>query len=309
MAIATLHEIVVLAKAHGPKRVALVGAGEVAALETAARAQREGLAEFVLIGDAPAIEALRAGGDLDLGNAEIVHEPSPRQCPYRAVELVLAGTVDLVMNGAVPPGFLVRAVLDPASGMRTGRVFSDVAVFEIPGIDRLIFISDVLVLPAPTLNEKMGIVQNAVDVARALGVELPKVAILSATEMVNPKIQVSLDAANLAKMAQRNQIRHALVDGPLALDNAISPESARIKGIQSEVAGYADILIAPDAEAGNLLAKAITYFAGGKMASIIVGGGCPIVLPSRSDSVEAKLASLALGIYLCPAGGKAAGAD
>jgi phosphate acetyltransferase len=155
------------------------------------------------------------------------------------------------------------------------------------------------VVATPTLEDKVGIVQNAIDVALALGIANPKVAILSATEMVNPKIPVSMDAANLAKMAQRGQIRGGVVDGPLSLDNAISPESARIKGIESEVAGHADILITPDAEAGNLLAKAITYFAGGKMASVIVGGQCPLVLASRSDAPEARLASLALGIYLC----------
>ena len=153
-------------------------------------------------------------------------------------------------------------------------------------------------ISTPTLEEKMGIVQNAIDVARALGVELPKVAILSATEMVNPKIPVSMDAANLAKMAQRGQIKGGIVDGPLALDNAISAEAARIKGIKSEVAGQADILIAPDVEAGNILAKALSYFAGGKMASVVVGGMHPVVVPSRSDPPEAKLASLALGVYL-----------
>ena len=234
-----------------------------------------------------------------LDGIEVVHEPSPRRCAYLALEMVRDGSVDLVMNGGAAPNFLVRAALDPAVGLRAGRTLSDVSVFEIPGLDRLILVSDILVVATPSLEDKVGIVQNAIDVALALGIAAPKVAILSATEMVNPKIPVSMDAANLAKMAQRGQIRGGIVDGPLALDNAISPESARIKGIESEVAGRADILIAPDAEAGNLLAKAITYFAGGKMASVIVGGQCPLVLPSRSDVPEARLASLALGIYLC----------
>ncbi len=162
----------------------------------------------------------------------------------------------------------------------------------------MVFISDAGVTVAPDLEQKVTIVQNAINVAQALEISMPRVAVLAATETVNPKIPTTLDAANLSKMADRGQIQGGLVDGPLALDNAISPESARIKGIRSEVAGYADILIAPDIEAGNVLAKAITYFAQGKMAGVVVGARCPLILPSRSDTREAKLISLALGVML-----------
>jgi len=173
-----------------------------------------------------------------------------------------------------------------------------VGVFQIPGFDRLLFISDAGVVVAPTMEQKIEIVQNAIYVAQRLGVEEPKVAILAATEMVNPKIPTTLDAANLAKMADRGQIKGGIVDGPLALDNAISLESARIKGIKSEVAGCADILIAPDIEAGNMLAKALTYFAKARMAGIVVGGKSPLIVASRSDPHETKLVSMALGVLL-----------
>lgn len=299
MAIQSFKELVQAARQRGPKRVVLVSAEQWEALEAAALAYQEGLAEFVLIGEVERIEALLAEGTFKLGPAEIVDEPSQRRAAERAVEMARAGAVDLIMNARAQPRHLVRVADDPVAGLRAGNaVMSDVGVFEIPGFDRLIFVSDILVATAPDLRQKAGIVQNAIHVACALGIERPRVAILSATEVVNEKIPVSIDAANLSKMAQRGQIAGGVVDGPLALDNAVSPESAEIKGIVSEVAGHADILIAPDIEAGNLLAKAITYFAGGKMASVIVGGRCPITMPSRSDPPEAKLASLALGVWL-----------
>jgi phosphate butyryltransferase len=214
------------------------------------------------------------------------------------MQLVSEGRADIAMKGKIETSDFLRAALTRELGLRTGRLFTHVASFEIPGFDRLIFISDAGVVVAPNLEEKVQIVQNAIFVAHALDIELPRVAILAATEVVNPKIPTTLDAANLSKMADRGQIQGGLVDGPLALDNAISPESARIKGIKSEVAGYADILIAPDIEAGNVLAKAITYFAQGKMAGVVVGARCPLILPSRSDTREAKLVSLALGVML-----------
>lgn len=299
MTIRSFKELISAAKQVGPKRLALVAADQWEALEAADLGYREGLGSFILIGNVERIETIMVEGKLDIGMPEIIEEESPRRAAQLAVEMAREGKVDLVMNGRAQPGHLVRLAVDTVAGLRSpSRLMSDVSVFEIPDFDRLILVSDILVLSAPTLEQKLDIVQNAIDVARALGVEEPRVAILSATEMVNPKIPVSLDAANLAKMAQRGQIRGGLVDGPLALDNAISLEAAQIKGIQSEVAGRADILITPDIEAGNLLAKAISYFAGGKMASVIVGGICPIVMPSRSDPPEAKLASMALGVYL-----------
>lgn len=299
MTIRTFGQLIAAAQQIGPKQVALVAAGQWEALEAAAVGYQNGLGEFVLIGNADRIETLLAEANFDLGVPKIIDENSPRRAARCAVDLAREGQVDLIMNGQSGPGHLARVVNDPVAGLRaSGRMMTDVSVFEVPGVDRFIMVADILVVADPTLDDKVGIVQNAIDVALALGVEVPRAAILSATEMVNTKIPVSMDAANLAKMAQRGQITGGIVDGPLALDNAISREAAEVKGIWSEVAGRADILIAPDMEAGNILAKAISYFAGGEMASVIVGGICPIAMPSRSDPLEAKLASLALGIYL-----------
>jgi phosphate butyryltransferase len=212
--------------------------------------------------------------------------------------MVHAEQVDLLMNGRAQPVEVLKAALDSKTGLRIGKQLSDISIFEIPGFNRLILISDVAIIVTPTLTQKIAIVQNAIDTAIDLGIKLPKVAVLAATEMVNPEMRANMDAANLSKMAERGQIRGGIVDGPLAMDNAISPKAAAMKGIQSSVAGYADILITPDVESGNILAKAISYFAKGRMAAVVVGGKCPIVMPSRSDPPEQKLLSLALGIYL-----------
>ena len=220
------------------------------------------------------------------------------QAAYRAVEMVHAEEADLVMNGRALPVELMKAALDHEKGLRIGKMISDVSVFELPDIDRLIFVSDVAIVVSPNLAQKVAIVQNAIDTAVELGVVRPKVAILAATEMVNPEMPANMDAANLSKMAERGQIRGGLVDGPLALDNAISLKAAQMNGIESEVAGSADILITPDVESGNILAKALSYFAKGQMAGVVVGAHCPIVMPSRSDPPQQKMLSLALGVYL-----------
>jgi phosphate butyryltransferase len=212
--------------------------------------------------------------------------------------MVHAEEVDLLMNGRAQPVELMKAALDPKAGLRIGKLLTDVSIFEIPEFDRLILVSDVAIIVTPTLSQKIAIVQNAIDTAIDLGIQLPKVAVLAATEMVNPEMPANMDAANLSKMAERGQIRGGLVDGPLAIDNAISPKAAAMKGIKGQVAGHADILITPDVESGNILAKAISYFARGRMAAVVVGAKCPIVMPSRSDPPEQKLMSLALGVYL-----------
>ncbi len=298
MAIRSFDELLAAARDKGPKRVAIVFAHEPNTLQAVHQAHEMSLAQCILIGDAAAIHETAAIQGLNLKPAQIIHQDYADEAARRAVELVNAHGADLAMNGLAQPRYLIEAALDRENGLRTGRLLTDVSIFEIPKIDRLILISDIGIVVSPTMEQRIGIVRNAVEVAHALHIEQPKVAILAATEMVNPKIPLSMEAANLSKMAQRGQIKGALIDGPLALDNAISPEAAEIKGIKSEVAGYADILIAPDIEAGNILAKTIIYFAKGKMAGVVVGGRCPLVLPSRSDPPETKLISMALGIYL-----------
>lgn len=298
MTIRSFAQLVEVARQKEAPRVAVAAADQAQTLIAICRAREMDLARPILVGDEEAIRRLAAQEGLSLDGLDLVHQPQPRLAAQHAVHLVSAGMADLIMNGRAQPGDLLRAALARESGLRMDRLLTDVSVFEIPGFDRLIFVSDIGVIISPTLEQKVGIVQNAIDVARALGVEQPRVALLSATEMVNPKIPTSLDASNLAKMAERGQIKGGIVDGPLALDNAISPQSAAIKGIQSPVAGQADILIAPDIETGNLLAKAITYFASGKMASVVVGARCPLVMPSRADPPESKLVSLALAIVI-----------
>jgi phosphate butyryltransferase len=298
MPIKSFDELLKEAQKKGPKRVAVVFAHEPNTLQAVHQAHEKNLAECILIGDAAAIHETAAAQGLNLEPAQIIQKAYPDEAARQAVELVNAHKADLAMNGLAQPRYLIEAALDRTNGLRTGRLLTDVSLFEIPNMNRLIFISDIGIVVSPTMEQRIGIVRNAIEVAHALGIRLPKVAILAATEMVDTNIPLSMEAANLSKMAERGQIKGALVDGPLALDNAISPEAVRIKGIKSDVAGYADILIAPDIEAGNILVKTIIYFAKGKMASVVVGGRCPLILPSRSDPPQTKLISMALGIYL-----------
>jgi phosphate butyryltransferase len=298
MPIRTFAELLEEAKANGPKTIAVAAGHQSEVMLAGLDAEEAGLAEVILVGDSDKIRQIAVEEEFDISRMQVVHAPRSRDAAYEVMRLVSDGQAEIAMKGRVETSDFLRAALSKDLQLRTGRLFTHVAAFEIPEFDRLIFISDAGVVVAPDLEQKVQIVQNAIDVARGLGVALPRVAVLAATEVVNPKIPTTLDAANLSKMADRGQIKGGLVDGPLALDNAISPESARIKGIKSEVAGYADILITPDIEAGNVLAKAITYFARGKMAGVVVGARCPLVLPSRSDTREVKLISLALGVML-----------
>jgi len=298
MAIASFSQLMAKAKETGPKAIVVMAPHEPEILLAARDAEAEGIAEVTLVGDADLITALAAEHDVDISRMHVLSEPDPIVGARKVMELLRTGQVDLAMKGKIETGDFLRAALDREAGLRMGRLFSHVAILEIPGFDRLLFVTDSGVVVAPTLEQKMEIVQNAITVAQRLGIAEPKVAILAATEMVNPKIPTTVEAATLAKMADRGQIQGGIVDGPLALDNAISPESAAIKGIHSPVAGCADILVAPDVEAGNMLVKAITYFAKGRMAGVVVGAKSPLVVASRSDPHETKLISMALGVLL-----------
>jgi phosphate butyryltransferase len=298
MTIRNFAQLLEAALRRGPKRVAIVGAGQRETLHAARLAHGMGLAQCILLDSPARLDLVASQEGVDLSSMEIVPEDDMIQAAYKAVAMIHAEEADLVMNGRALPVELMKAALDREEGLRIGKVLSDVSIFEIPDFDRLIFISDVAIVVSPNLAQKVAIVQNAIDTAIELGVQEPKVAILAATEMVNPEMPANMDAANLSKMAERGQIRGGLVDGPLALDNAISLKAAQMKGIESRVAGQADILITPDVESGNILAKALSYFAKGHMAGVVVGAECPIVMPSRSDPPEQKLLSLALGVYL-----------
>jgi phosphate butyryltransferase len=298
MTIRNFAQLLEAALARAPKRVAIVGGGQRQTLHAARLARGMGLAHCILFDDPARLNFIAEEQGVDLAGMEVIEERDMIQAAYRAVEMIHTEEADLVMNGRALPVELMKAALDRDKGLRIGKVITDVSVFEIPDFDRLIMVSDVAIVVSPNLAQKVAIVQNAIDTAIELGVKEPKVAVLAATEMVNPEMPANMDAANLSKMAERGQIRGGLVDGPLALDNAISLKAAEMKDIDSRVAGSADILITPDVESGNILAKALSYFAKGHMAGVVVGAKCPIVMPSRSDPPEQKLLSLALGVYL-----------
>lgn len=296
MDLKTFAEIKEAARASGPKTVAVAAAQDDEVLLAVADAKRQGIAEAVLVGDRTKIAALAETHGIDLTWFELIHQPDDILAARQAVELVSTGRADLVMKGLIGTADILRAVLDKEIGLRTGRTLSHVAVLEIEGYDRLFFMTDGAMNIAPDLAKKVEIIQNAVQVAQAFGIANPKVAPLCAVELVNPDMPATLEASLLSKMAERGQIKGCIVDGPLALDNAVSLEAAAHKGINSPVAGRADILLVPDIEAGNVLYKSIVYFAKAKVGGVIAGAKAPVVLTSRSDSHEAKLNSIAVGV-------------
>jgi phosphate butyryltransferase len=266
------------------------------ALAAVARAGREGVVKTVLVGDGSRIRALAEHDGCDLSGVDIVDEKNEEKAVELSVRMVSSGEADLLMKGLVKTSTLLKAVLDKEWGLRTGSLLSHLFLFEIPAMNRrVIGISDGGMNTYPDLNAKAKIIENAVACYHKIGVPQPRIAALAAVEAVNPDMQATLDAAALAKMNERGQIRGCIVDGPLALDNAVSEESAKIKGISSPVAGNADMLLVPDIESGNFVGKVLLYMTGGKGAGVILGARKPIVLTSRFDSMETKLLSIALG--------------
>jgi len=300
MVITSFEDLLAASRANGPKAVVAVGAQQDSVLEAMAAAQQRGIARGILVGDEPQIRRIAEKCQVDLAEMEIFHEPLIEDAAQRAMMLVAEGKAQIAMKGKVETAIFLRAVLNRELGLRTGRLLSHVAAFDMRDLGRLLLISDAGVNIAPTLEQKADIVRNAIYVAHRLGLQEPNVAVLASTETVNPAIPANVEAAALAKMADRKQITGAIVDGPLALDNAISPDAAADKDISSQVAGRADILISPDIEAGNVLVKAIVYFARSPMAGVVVGAKAPLILPSRSDTFESKLDSMALGVLMAP---------
>ncbi|MDZ7262846.1 MAG: bifunctional enoyl-CoA hydratase/phosphate acetyltransferase [candidate division KSB1 bacterium] len=285
-------------KSSRPIKVVIAAAQDKAALSALIEARQMGLADGILIGDKTAIrELLKATGSESF---EIIHELEEKEIGRQAMLAIREGRADVVVKGNIKTSSLFKAVLDPEYGLRTGRLISDVFIFEFPQRqgNKLIMITDGGVTLAPDLQQKIQILENAVSVAHALGNPCPKVALVSATEVVIPELPSTVDAAIIAKMNQRGQIKGCLVDGPLGLDNAVSLEAAREKGIESPVAGQADILVCPNIESANLMAKGTTYFAGLRLAHVCVGAKAPVLIPSRTDSAEAKLLSIALSIVV-----------
>jgi phosphate acetyltransferase len=288
---------------HGmpPIRTAVVHPVDELALLGAVEAARANLIVPVLVGPRHKIEAVAAAQHIDLAPYELIATEHSHAAAEQAVALARAGEVEAIMKGSLRTEELMRAALAPKVGLATARRMSHVFVLEVPTYPRPLFLTDAALNIEPDLEAKRDIVQNAIDLAHVLGIEQPKVAILSAVETVNPDIRSTLDAAALCKMADRGQIAGGLVDGPLAFDNAVSAEAARTKGISSQVAGQADILVVPDLEAGNMLVKQLEYLGDAQTTGIVLGARVPIVLTSRADSAQAHMASCALALLLARA--------
>jgi phosphate butyryltransferase len=291
----TFEQIIDAARAAGPARFVVAQAADATILEALAKAREAGFARPVLVGSRPEIEEAARERSVSITGWDIVEPASRQETASDAVKMVARGDGDILVKGLLQSADLLRAVLSKANGLATGRTLSHVGVFRFAESDRFYFVTDAALSIAPDYAQKIDIVQNAVDLAHKLGIPMPVVAILCAIETVNPEMPATVDAACLAKMAERGAIRGARVEGPLALDNAVSVEAARHKGITSELAGRADILVAPNIEAANILYKALIFFAKAEEAGIVMGARAPIVLASRSDSVRNKLYSLALG--------------
>ena len=274
---------------------------EESALAGAVEAGERGLIAPILVGPAARIAEIARKNGLDLGTMQIVDVPHSHAAADEAVELVRHGQAELLMKGSLHTDELLGAVVARETGLRTGRRLSHVFLMDIPTYHKVLVVTDAAINIAPSLEDKVDICQNAIDLAIALGVAKPKVAILAAVETVTSKMPATVDAAALCKMAERGQITGGVLDGPLAFDNAISKEAARIKGIGSEVAGDPDIMLVPDLEAGNMLAKQLTFLANADSAGLVLGARVPIILTSRADRVRSRIASCAVAVLVAHA--------
>jgi phosphotransacetylase len=267
---------------------------EASALKGAVEAGQMGLIDPILVGPEAKIREVAAQASVDLGKARLIDAPHSHAAAARAVALVREGQAELLMKGSLHTDELLGAVVARETGLRTGRRISHAFIMDVPTYHKVLIVTDGAISIAPTLEDKVDICQNAIDLAVSLGLTLPKVAVLAAVETVTSKMPATLDAACLCKMAERKQITGGLIDGPLAFDNAISKEAARTKGITSEVAGDPDILLCPDLEAGNMVAKQLTFLANADSAGLVLGAKVPIILTSRADSVRSRIASCAV---------------
>jgi phosphate butyryltransferase len=276
------------------KKLVLAAAQDQHSLSAVLRAAQDHIIEPILIGDKEAIQNIASSNGFDITGLRIIHEPDMNMAVEIAVRMVSSKQADILMKGKVGTSALLKCVLNKEWGLRTGHLLSHFALFEVDTYHKLFAVTDVAMNIAPNLQDKISIVNNAIDCLHKLGIPMPKVAVLGAVEMVNENMEATLDAALLSKMNQRDQIKGCIIDGPLAFDNAVSLESAQHKGIRSEVAGDTDLLLMPDIEVGNVLYKSLVFFAKAKVASVILGAQAPIVLTSRSDSEQAKYDSILL---------------
>jgi len=274
---------------------------EETALAGAIDAAKEGLIRPILVGPAAKIAEIAKASGITLGDVEIVDAPDSHAAAAKAVEVVRTGRAELLMKGSLHSDEILAAVIAKETGLRTGRRLSHVFIMDVPTYHKVLIITDGAINIAPSLEDKVDICQNAIDLAKSFGIEQPKVAILAAVETVNSKMPATLDAAALCKMAERGQIKGGLLDGPLAFDNAISREAAKTKGIRSEVAGDPDILLAPDLEAGNMVAKLLSFLANADSAGLVLGAKVPVILTSRADSLRSRIASCGVAVLAADA--------
>lgn len=279
------------------KKIAVAVAEDIEILEIVKETIRLNLAEFILIGDKEKIEKLASENNIEL-NSEIIHEPDHKKAAEKSVQCVKEGKADAIMKGLLHTSTFLKAVLNKENGLNTGKLISQVSVFDKEYGEGLQLLTDCAIAIKPSIDEKKKIIENSIELANKLGYENPKVALLSALELVNPAIQDTVDAAILCKMSDRGQIKGGIIDGPFALDNAISPEAAKHKGMVGDVAGNADILVVPDLQVGNVLTKSLTFYAHKDVAAAIMGAGAPIIMTSRSDFMKNKLLSIVLASYI-----------
>ncbi|MBP1666889.1 MAG: phosphate butyryltransferase [Bacteroidetes bacterium] len=281
--------------AGGPrKKLVVAAAQDQHSMGAVVRAWKDNVIEPILVGDKESIRNISAENNYDINGVTIVHEPDIEMATQLSVRMVNNHQGDILMKGKVGTSILLKCVLNKEWGLRTGNLLSHFALFEVDTYHKVIAVTDVAMNIAPNLQEKIAIINNSVGCLNKLGYQMPKVAVLGAVEMVNENMEATLHAALLSKMNQRDQIRNCIIDGPLAFDNAVSLESARHKGIRSEVAGDTDLLLMPDIEVGNVLYKSLVFFAKARVAALILGARVPIVLTSRSDSEQAKYDSILL---------------
>lgn len=289
-------EILSKVKSADRKKLSVASAADEPVLEAVDAARKAGIVDPILVGDQAKIEEIARTLQIDLSGCEIINEPDTDLAARRAVQIVHDGDADIYMKGQLETKAFLKSVLDKEVGLRTGRPLSHVCVFEIEGVNRLLFLTDVAFMPYPTLEDKKVIIEYTVNVARACGIECPKVAPLAAVEVVNEKMPVTVEAAELTRLCEAGEIKNCIVDGPLSMDLAIDPEAAKHKAGASDrkIVGDADILLFPDIHAGNLVYKTIVRMSKCKNGNILTGTKSPVILTSRSDTVEVKLNSIAL---------------
>ena len=294
----TLNDVVKVAGSKEPCVMAVAVAQDSDVLKSVDAAVKENIIRPILVGDKKEILLIAKEEGIDLNGIEIIDELDKATACMIAARLVRDKKASLLMKGFVDTSLVMKAVLNKENDLKKSELISHVSLIEVPGFDRLLYVSDSAMNIAPTLKDKADIICNTVEVAHALGNDCPKVAILCAVEKVNKKMPCTLDAQELTEMNQRGEIKGCMINGPLALDNAISPHAAEHKGIESPVAGYADVLITPDIEAGNILNKSMEYFAQAKKASVMMGAKVPIVLISRASSAQSKMYSIAISALI-----------